>query len=163
MISLGVPYALAQDDDRQMQRAILFNCQVQEPSGKRYNVTLLSTRTNYRDARIAGNLQAQGGAGNDIRVLAVRGQSVIYDSGRRRSVVISVDSREPGEYVLVFDNSSSVVSPKIVAENLPLIHRGVNAEQHESDKQESSAHYTHASGIIERLYVALKVDERVSG
>src|ERR1035438_4540290 len=86
---------------------VLFNGQVQVPPGKRYQLTF-TTRSNFKNARIAGNLQAQGGTGNDIRVVVVKGQSLVYDSGRRRSVVMSVDFSEPGQYVLMFDNTFSL-------------------------------------------------------
>jgi hypothetical protein len=155
----SVPGLRAQDDDPQRQQQVLFNGQVQVPPGKRYQLTF-TTRSNFRNARIAGNVQAQGGTGNDIRVFVVKGQSLVYDSGRRRSVVMSVDFSEPGQYVLVFDNSFSVVSPKLVAGMISLVHWGVNAEQNEADKQEAIAHYTQASGIMQRLYAALKANER---
>ena len=162
VIAAGVPSVQAQDDDPQRQQQVLFNGQVQVPPGKRYQLTF-TTRSNFRNARIAGNVQAQGGTGNDIRVFVVKGQSLVYDSGQRRSVVMSVDFSEPGQYVLVFDNSFSLVSPKIVSGMISLVHWGMNAEQNEADKQEAIAHYTQASGIMQRLYAALKADERVWG
>jgi hypothetical protein len=161
-IITGAPPSQAQDDDAQRQEHVLFNGEVQVSPGKRYNLTF-TTSSNFRNARIAGSVQAQGGAGNDIRVLVVKGQSLIYDSGRRRSVVMSVDCTEPGQYVLMFDNSFSLVSPKIVAGTISLVHWGVNVEQNEADRQEAIAHYTQASDIMQRLYAALKADERVWG
>jgi len=161
-IITGVPPSQAQDDDAQRQQQVLFNGEVQVPPGKRYNLTF-TTRSNFRNAQIAGSVQAQGGAGNDIRVLVAKGQSLIYDSGRRRSVVMSVDCSEAGHYVLMFDNSFSLVSPKIVAGTISLVHWGVNVEQNEADRQEAITHYTQASGIMQRLYAALKADERVWG
>ena len=71
----SVPGLRAQDDDPQRQQQVLFNGQVQVPPGKRYQLTF-TTRSNFRNARIAGNVQAQGGTGNDIRVFVVKGQSV---------------------------------------------------------------------------------------
>jgi hypothetical protein len=159
---MGAPSACAQDGDPQGQRQVLFNGQVQVPPGKRYVMTF-TTRSNFRNARIAGNVQAQGGTGNDIRVLVVKGQSLVYDSGRRRSVVVSVDSSEPGQYALIFDNSFSLVSPKTVAGTISLVHWGVNAEQNEADKEEAITHYREASSVMQRLYTALKSDERVWG
>src|ERR1035441_519955 len=76
---------------------------------------------------------------------------------------MSVDFSEPGQYTLVFDNSFSLVSPKVVAGTISLVHSGVDAEQNEADKQEAIGHYTQASGIMQRLYAALKADERVWG
>src|SRR5260370_8221374 len=146
-IVMGVPSARAQEDDAQRQQQVLFNGQVEVPPGKRYQLPF-TTRSNFRNGRIAGNVQAQGGTGNDIRVFVVKGQSLVYDSGRRRSVVMSVDFSEPGQYVLIFDNSFSLVSPKIVVAPISLVHCHVNAEQNEADKQEAIAHYTQASGTM---------------
>ena len=53
-----------------------------------------------RRARLAGNIQAQGGSGNDIIVRVAKDGQVIYDSGQQRSIVLSVDVSEPGAYVL---------------------------------------------------------------
>jgi predicted Zn-dependent protease len=43
------------------------------------------------------------------------------------------------------------------------VHWGINAEQDEADKREAIAHYALASRVMERLYTALKADERVWG
>ncbi|MGA2648284.1 MAG: M48 family metalloprotease [Candidatus Sulfotelmatobacter sp.] len=159
---MGARSACAQDGETQGQRQVLFNGQVQVPAGKRYVVTF-TTRSNFRNARIAGNVQAQGGAGNDIRVAVVKGQSLVYDSGRRRSVVMSVDCSEPAQYLLIFDNSFSLVSPKIVAGTISLVHWGVDSAQNEADNEEAITHYREASSVMQRLYAALKADERVWG
>jgi hypothetical protein len=119
--------------------------------------------SNFKNGRIAGNVQAQGGSGNNIRVLVAKGQSFVYDSGRRRSVVLSVDFSEPGQYQLIFDNSFSLISPKVVFGRISLVHWGVDAEKNEADRQAAVAHYTQVTGIIQRLYAALKADERVWG
>src|SRR5258708_3297598 len=105
---------LAQEFGGTRQQEALFNGQVQVGPGKRY-VSTFTTRSNFKNGKIAGHVQAQGGAGNDIRVMVLKGQSLVYDSGRRRSVVLSVDFSEPGQYTLVFDNSFSMLSPKLVA------------------------------------------------
>jgi hypothetical protein len=152
----------AQDDEATRQQQVLFNGQVQVPPGKRYQLTF-TTHSNFKNARIAGSVQAQGGAGSDIRVLVAKGQSLVYDSGRRRSVVMSVDFSEPGQYVLIFDNSFSLVSPKTVAGTISLVHWGVDVEQNAVERREAVAHHVEASGTIQRLYTALKADERVLG
>jgi len=159
---MGAPAACAQDGDPQSQRQILFDGQAQVPAGKRYLVTF-TTRSNFRNARIAGSVRAQGGTGNDIRVVVVKGQSLVYDSGRLRSVVMSVDCSEPGQYVLIFDNSFSLVSPKIVAGTISFVHWGVDSEQNEADTEEAVTHFKEAFRIMQRLYAALKADERVWG
>jgi hypothetical protein len=143
-------------------RQQLFNGQLQIAAGKRYALAF-TTQSSFRNARIAGNVQAQGGTGNDIRVLVIKGQSLIYDSGRRRSVVMSVDFSEPGQYVLIFDNSFSLVSPKVVAGMISLVHWGLDAEQNAQDRHNAIEHVTQATGILHRLYAALKADERIWG
>jgi len=61
-IITGAPPSQAQDDDAQRQEHALFNGEVQVSPGKRYNLTF-TTSSNFRNARIAGSVQAQGGAG----------------------------------------------------------------------------------------------------
>jgi hypothetical protein len=161
-LAVAISSTIAQDDDPTRQQEILFNGQVQVPAGKRYQLTF-TTRSNFRNARIAGNVRALGGSGNDIRVFVVKGQSLVYDSGRRRSVVMSVDFSEPGQYALVFDNTFSLVSPKIVDGTISLVHWGIDAQKNEADKEEAVAHYTRATEVIRRLYAAAKADERVWG
>jgi hypothetical protein len=148
------------DSDRHSQ--VLFNGQVQVAPAKRY-VQSFTTQSNFKNARIAGNIQAQGGTGNDIRVLVAKGNLLVFDSGKRRSVVLSVDCNEPGQYTLIFDNAFSLVSPKVVFGTVSLVHWGVDSERNETDREEAIAHYNIAAGAIRRLYAALKADERVWG
>ena len=61
-------------------------------------------------ARLAGNVMARGGGGNDIVVQVVKDGRVIYNSGQLRSIVISIPLDEPGQYSLVLSNTFSVVS-----------------------------------------------------
>ena len=104
-LTTGMTSALAQEGDTHRQQQVLFEGQVQVPPGGFHQITF-TTNSNFRNARMAGNVHARGGAGNDIRVLVSKGQSVVYDSGHRRSVVMSVDGSEPGEHTLMFDNAS---------------------------------------------------------
>lgn len=159
-LSSAVSIACAQDPEP--QRETLFSGQVQVGPGQRYQLPF-ATQSNFRNARIAGNVHAQGGSGNDIRVFVTRGQSLIYDSGRRRSVVMSVDFSEPGNYVLIFDNSFSVVSPKVVSGTISLVHWGVDAERNAADRAAAIANRAQATRVLDRLYAALKADERVLG
>jgi len=152
----------AQGSDPERHEEVLFAGPVQVPAGKVYPLTF-TTRANYRNARIAGSVQASGGAGNDIRVLVLKGQSVVYDSGRRRSVVLSVDFSEPGQYTLVFDNRFSLVSPKVVSGAISLVHWGVDVERTAADQQATALHYEQASRVLQRLFAALKSDESVWG
>jgi hypothetical protein len=151
--------ARAQDEEH---REVLFSGVQPVPAGRRF-ISTFTTRTNYRHARIAGNVQAQGGKGDDIRVLVLKGQNIVYDSGRRRSVVLSADCSEPGQYTLVFDNSFSVVSPKSVTGTISLVHWGIDTEQNAVDQQAASAHYHQIVAIIQRLYTTLKTNERSWG
>lgn len=160
LLFLSVPIAHAQDDDA--NRQILFDGQVQVPPTKRYEVRF-ATHSNFKNARIAGNVQAQGGTGNDIRVLVIKGQSLVYDSGRRRSVVMSVDCSEPGQYVLLFDNTFSIVSPKVVSGTISLVHWGIDTEKNAADKEEATARYAQVFTVIQRLYAAVKSSERTLG
>lgn len=148
--------------DTQRQEQALFTGQIQIGPGKQWYITF-TTQSNYRNARIAGNIQAQGGSGNDIRVLVTKGQSVVYDSGRRRSVVLSVECSEPGQYALIFDNSFSLVSAKAVYGRVSLVHWGVDVARNVADHREARARYEQASKIVRRLYDALKADEHFWG
>jgi Zn-dependent protease with chaperone function len=147
---------------QERQEQVLFSGAVQVAAGKRF-LRSFTTQTNFKNARIAGSVQAQGGSGNDIRVLVAKGQSLIYDSGRRRSVVISVDFSEPGQYVLMFDNTFSLVSPKIVTGTISLVHWGVDEVRNATEQQIAIAHYRQATAIIQRLYAVLKGDEQILG
>jgi hypothetical protein len=148
------------DSDRQEE--IIFNDQVEIGSGKQYQIPF-ATRTNFRNGRIAGNVQAIGGSGNDIRVLVMKNKNVIYNSGQRRSVVMSVDISEPGRYVLVFDNSFSLLSAKTVTGRISFVHWGVDVEKNAAERREAQDRYQKTVAIISRLYKALKADERVWG
>jgi hypothetical protein len=164
LFAIGVQSSTQAQDysDEQRHQSILFNGQVQVPAGKRYSLSF-TTRSNFKNARIAGNVHAQGGTGNDIRVLVTKGQSLVFDSGPRRSVVLSVDFSEPGQYVLMFDNSFSLISAKIVTGTISLVHWGTDVEQNEADQEEAVGHYNLATTVIQRLYAALRADERVWG
>jgi hypothetical protein len=65
--------------DGKRNEQTLFTGPLQVPAGQRRALTF-TTQSNFKGARIAGNVHAQGGSGNDIRVLVLSGQSVVYDS-----------------------------------------------------------------------------------
>jgi hypothetical protein len=136
----------------------LFNGQVQVPPGQQYRVSL-NTASNLKGGRLAGNVSAHGGAGDDIRVLVMKGQTIAFDSGPRRSVVFSVDCSEPGAYAVVFDNSSSPLFPRAVSGTISLVHSGVDVGGDEADRKEAEEHFRMASSVVQRLYAALKADE----
>ena len=62
---------------------------------------------------IWGAAVARGGMNNDIRVVVLRDNQVLYDSGQRRYIEVSVPV-EAGQYAVVFDNRFSAVSGKTV-------------------------------------------------
>ena len=140
----------------------VFTGQVEVPAGKKY-VRSLPSAAHFTYARIAGSIQASGGQGNDIRVVVLKDLSVVFDSGRRRSVVLSADFSQPGQYTLVFDNSFSRVSPKFVSGTISIVHSGIDIARTEAERQADVAHYQQATSTIARLYVALKADEQVWG
>jgi hypothetical protein len=153
--------ALAQLPDDE-HRLVLFTGQTNVPPGLQYR-TSFATQTNYVRARVAGNVKAAGGAGNDIRVLILKNGSAVYDSGRRRSVVMSVDFSEPGQYTLVFDNSFSTLSPKIVSGTISLVYSGVDSAKNAAFRQELIDDNSRGNRILQRLYDALKADEQFLG
>lgn len=54
-------------DDGQRREQALLNGQLQVPAGQR-RALMFMTRSNFKNAHIAGNVSAQGGSGNGIRV-----------------------------------------------------------------------------------------------
>ena len=78
---------------------------------------------------VAGNYQAQGGSGNDIRVLigprdevlnALNGHggTVSFDSGQLTSGTIKLQLDTAGDYLIAFSNTFSPVSEKVVSANI---------------------------------------------
>jgi hypothetical protein len=80
--------------------------------------------------KVGGNFEASGGSGNDIRVLVMTKRdflnwennihaNFLYDSGQQTSTKldVSLDSGEK-EYVIVFDNTFSLLSDKVVTANI---------------------------------------------
>jgi hypothetical protein len=122
--------------DSPRQEQLLFKGQQTIGPGRRWHVKFTS-ESNHRGARIAGNVHAQGGSGNDIRVLVLKGPSVVHDSGRRRSVVLSVDCSEPGRYTLIFDNSFSTSSAMVVAGEVSLALNNPDEQHGATDKTAS--------------------------
>lgn len=69
----------------------------------------------YVGGKIIGSVSASGGQRNDIRVLVVKDQRVIFDSGQRASIAFSVPMTEAGTYQVCFDNRFSTISAKSVS------------------------------------------------
>lgn len=128
-----------------------------------------------KDGRIAGNAMAAGGAGNDIRVLILTepqlramtaGQRLaqpFYDSGKRRSVVLSVPVSEPGTYYVVFDNTFSMVSPKDVSTDLRLLHRGADTERVQELRRQATEREQRIGAILGKMVRVLQAKERELG
>lgn len=119
--------------------------------------------TYLRRARLAGNIMAQGGSGNDIQVLVSRNQRIIYDSGQRRSVVLSIPITEPGEYSLIVSNAFSVLSGKVASGYVNLLYDGIDNERAESDRQNTARRVRAAQQMLDQLYAVLRVNERELG
>src|SRR5713226_1298040 len=113
-------------------------------------------------ARLAGNILAQGGAGDDLRVLVYRDQRVIFDR-RERSIVLSIPITEPGEYRLVLNNEFSIVSAKIARGYVNLLYDGVDTQRARIERESMIRRTSLAQGILDQLYVALQHDERELG
>jgi hypothetical protein len=122
-----------------------------------------SVTTYLRRARLAGNIVAQGGSGNDIRVRVTRNQRTVYDSGQRRTVVLSVPITEPGEYTLIVSNGFSLISAKVASGYVNLLYDGIDNERAQTEAQSTSRRMQTAQQILDRLYLALQSDERELG
>ena len=119
--------------------------------------------TYLRRARLAGNVVAQCGSGNDILVQVWRNQRKIFDSGLRRSVVLSIPIVEPGEYSLVLSNAFSILSAKVASGYVNLLHDGVDNQKAQIETQKTVRRIQSAQQILNQLYAKLRVDERELG
>src|SRR5439155_7204512 len=128
----------------------------------------------FRDGRIAGNALAAGGSGNDIRVLILTEQQfqvwtrsprpeVLYDSGQRRSVVLSVPASDPGTYYVVFDNRFSALSAKNVQADIRFVHEGVDTARADEVKRQATERDRRIGGILGKLVVKLRAGEKQLG
>lgn len=81
--------------------------------------------SSLRGITCRGTFHAEGGMGNDIRVLAMRmidyenyknghPYKAIYDSGKLTAAEFKFAIPDNGEYVIVFDNTFSLMTPKAV-------------------------------------------------
>jgi peptidase M48-like protein len=111
-----------------------------------------------RNGRVAGSVYASGGPANDIRVMILtesdfvalgqnRSITPLYDSGRRRSIVLSVSITESGNYYLVIDNRFTSLSPKRVTPDIRLVYDAVDIEG-EKKAQEKQADRRRRAGLI---------------
>jgi|GEM_PF-5271038 len=118
--------------------------------------------------RLAGSIYAQGGTGNDVQVLIYRGQQVIYNSGPRRSIVLSVPITETGDYALVLSNTMSLLSTKWVWGNVALVYDGVESAEQEQARRAEETQRNHervqlANQVLTKLWLALRRAEAAWG
>jgi len=124
------------------------------PAGKSIQ-KCVRTESFRQRARIAGSLQFRGGSNNDVRVLVTRDSAVVYDSGKRRSVVLSIDSSEPGEYCVILDNRFSLVSAKEAFGQVHIVDWGIDKERTEFDRDQQQNRLQLARTLLDRLYIQL--------
>lgn len=113
-----------------------------------------------RQARLAGNVMARGGGGNDIVVQVVKDGRVIYDSGQQRSIVLSIPLTEPGNYSLILSNSFSMVSSKVVWGNVNLYSDGEDTDRTKDELRKQGARESVSREILNGLYAELESNER---
>lgn len=111
-------------------------------------------------ARLAGNVMAQGGGGNDIIVQVVKDGRIIYDSGQLRSIVLSIPLNEPGNYSLILSNRFSIISSKVVWGNVNLYSDGADSARTSEELRRQSLRESVSREILNRLYSALQSNER---
>lgn len=111
-------------------------------------------------ARLAGNVMARGGGGNDIVLQVVKDGRIIYDSGQQRSIVLSIPLNEPGQYSLILTNSFSVLSSKVVWGYVNLYSDGPDAERTSDEMRRQRNRESVSAEILTRLYTVLQQNER---
>lgn len=110
-------------------------------------------------ARLAGNVMARGGGGNDIIVRVVKDGNVIYDSGQLRSIVLSVPLNEPGNYTLILTNEFSIVSSKVVWGYVNLYSDGEDSAKTNDEARRQAQRESAAREILNKLYDTLESNE----
>ena len=96
-----------------------------------------STSSKWQNIHVTGSFEADGGSGNDIRVMIMtkvdfqnysnlHKAAALYDSGKLTASKIDLDLPSKTEdYVLVFDNVFSTVSEKLIAAKVDLVYKGL--------------------------------------
>lgn len=111
-------------------------------------------------ARLAGNVMARGGGGNDIVVQVVKDGRIIYDSGQLRSIVLSVPMNEPGNYSLILSNRFSIISSKVVWGYVNLYSDGEDTARTSDEIRRQALREFVSREILNRLYNTLQSNER---
>ncbi|MGH9871547.1 MAG: M48 family metalloprotease [Pyrinomonadaceae bacterium] len=144
----------------QSQEFPVFNSRgIQIGPGKYFYVDF-HVDTYLKRARLAGNVMARGGGGNDIAVQVVKDGRVIYDSGQLRSIVLSIRLDEPGQYSLVLSNGFSVVSSKVVWGKVSLYSDGQDLNRTSAELKKRQVREDVAREILSKLYATLVKNER---
>jgi hypothetical protein len=111
-------------------------------------------------SRLAGNVMARGGGGNDIVVQLIKDGRIIYDSGQLRSIVLSIPLNEPGNYSLILSNRFSIISSKVVWGYVNLYSDGEDTARTNDEITRQALRESVSREILNRLYNALQSNER---
>jgi len=110
---------------------------------------------------------ASGGPNNAIRVVVRKGTGnsadILYDSGLRRSGVLSVPYSEPGTYSVCFDNTSAILLPRTVYSDIRLLDEGVDVARGEEARQQASDRQRRVGQILGKLVLTLGTMEKEWG
>ena len=87
----------------------------------------------------------------------------LYDSGKRRSIVLSVPITEPGKYYVVFDNWFSFISAKQVTADIRLVHEGEDRLRAAEAKKQATDRERRVGQILGRLTDTLAAMEKEWG
>jgi len=120
-------------------------------------------RADLARARLVGQIQAQGGLSNDIRVLVYKDQRVIYDSGQSRGVLLDFQLNESGNYMLVLSNTTSFLSAKVVWGYVNLLYYETDRSGAGTAPSRTTERYLIGQDVLARLYQALRIVEREKG
>jgi hypothetical protein len=138
----------------------VFNSQGVQIGPGKYLYINFSVDTYLKRARLAGNVMARGGGGNDIIVRVTKDRRVVFDSGQQRSIVLSVPLTEPGQYSLIITNEFSVISSKVVWGSVNLYSDGEDTSRAVSESKKQQTRQAMARKILHELYTTLETDER---
>jgi hypothetical protein len=138
----------------------VFNSQGVQIGPGKYLYMNFHVDTYLRRARLAGNVMARGGGGNDIIVRVIKDGRVVFDSGQQRSIVLSVPLTEPGEYSLIITNEFSIISSKVVWGYVNLYSDGEDTPRAINESRKQQIRQAQAQKLLHELYQALEADER---
>lgn len=111
-------------------------------------------------ARLAGNVMARGGGGNDIVLQVIKDGRIIYDSGQLQSIVLSIPLKEPGNYSLILSNRFSIISSKVVWGYVNLYSDGEDTARTSDELRRQALRESVSREILNRLYNTLQSNER---